>query len=266
MTILFFGDVMGRIGRRALQALLPDLRRELAADYVIANAENLAHGKGVSRATIEELRSAGVDAFTSGNHIWKKPEVFELIEDADLVLLRPENYPPGNPGTGVKLVQIGVYQLFLVNLMGRVFMKETVDCPFRAFDAFWKMKERDYPAVPVLVDFHADATSEKQAMLWHVAGRASAIVGSHTHVPTADARILEGGTAAVTDAGMCGARDGVIGMERAPIIQQFLLQRSTGADIPEIGPAVIQGVAITIDPETAKATNIVSIRRETIIQ
>ena len=265
MVILFFGDVMGRLGRRALQALLPSVRKEFGADYVIANAENLAHGKGVTRTTIEELRAAGVDAFTSGNHIWKKPEVYELMEDANLVLLRPENYPPGNPGIGFKLVQIGVRQLFLVNLMGRVFMKEALDCPFRAFDAFWKMKERDYPNVPVFVDFHGEATSEKVAMNWYVAGRASGIVGSHTHVQTADARILDGGTAAITDGGMCGARDGVIGMEREPIIQQFLSQRSAGADLPEIGPAIIQGVAITIDPDTTRATAIVPIQRETLI-
>src|SRR3989338_8616561 len=265
MTILFFGDVMGRIGRRALQALLPSVRKEFKADYVIANAENLAHGKGVTRATLEELKAAGVDAFTSGNHIWKKPEVFELMEDASLVLLRPENYPPGNPGTGVKLVQIGIHQLFLVNLMGRVFMKEAVDCPFRAFDAFWRMKEKEYPAVPVFVDFHGDASSEKVAMQWHVAGRASALVGSHTHVQTADARILSGGTSVITDAGMCGARDGVIGMEREPVIQQFLLQRSTGADLPETGPAVIHGVAITIDQDSMRALSILPIRREIVI-
>ena len=212
MNILMIGDVIGRPGRKAAAGLLPSLREELKLDLVIANGENAAAGRGLTPGTAQELFDAGVDVLTSGNHIWDQKEILTII-DKESAILRPANYPPSAPGRGV-LTQKGVTVL---NLQGRTFMVE-IDDPFRAADA--ALESLDENAI-VFVDMHAEATSEKQAMGRYLDGRVSAVVGTHTHVPTADARILPGGTAYVTDVGMVGPMESIIGNDIESVLRRF---------------------------------------------
>ncbi len=258
MRILFVGDITGKPGRRVLTALLPGLRREVGADVVIANGENAAGGFGISPDTLEEILAAGVDGVTGGNHSWARKEAGEL-HDSHPALLRPANWPPGTPGQGSAVIagregaRVGV-----INLQGRVFMT-ALDDPFRAAD---REVERLRGQVPVvLVDMHAEATSEKVAMGWYLAGRATAVVGTHTHVQTADERVLPGGTAYITDVGMTGPRDGVIGVDRDQIIQRFLNQLPVRFDVAA-GPAHLQAVLVEADAQTGRASAITRISRE----
>ncbi|MBI4337426.1 MAG: TIGR00282 family metallophosphoesterase [Chloroflexi bacterium] len=251
--ILMMGDVVGRPGRRALKALLPALRQEHRLDLVIANGENAAGGFGLTPETVEEILQAGVDVITTGNHVWDKKEIVPHL-DGELPLVRPLNYPPGVPGRG-HLEKNGV---LVVNLMGRVFMN-TLDCPFRAMDAL--LARGALPRM-IVVDFHAEATSEKQAMGWYLDGRVSAVVGTHTHVPTADARLLPKGTAAVTDVGMCGPRDSIIGNEPGDVLRRFLYQTPQALNVPS-GPVQLNAVLIEVDETTGRALHIVRVDRET---
>ncbi len=246
MKILVFGDIMGRIGREAVKQALPGLKARHSPDLIIANAENLAHGKGVTPDVINEMVEAGVDVFTSGNHVWDRNEVYDVLADAKLAdrLIRPANYPPGVPGTGAKFLTIGTKNVLVLNLLGRVFGRVECDDPFRTFDALIAEHAPKRPDF-VLVDFHAEATSEKMALAWYADGRATAIWGTHTHVPTRDERTLPGGTAYITDAGMCGARDSVIGVAKEPIIRHFLTQLPSPIEVPEEGDAVVNAVIIT---------------------
>lgn len=245
MKILVFGDIVGRVGREAVKRVLPELKEQYSPDLTIANAENLAHGKGVTGDVIKELLAAGVDFFTSGNHIWDRKEYYDVLADPDLKdrIVRPANYPAGVPGEGAKFLTIGTKNVLVVNLLGRVMMNVHSDDPFRALDSILKEYAPRRPQV-ILVDFHAEATSEKAALAWHADGRVTALWGTHTHVPTADARILPGGTAFVTDLGMCGANDGIIGVERAPVLSHFLTQLPLQIDTPDEGPAIVCGVVI----------------------
>lgn len=223
MVILYFADIFGKSGRRAVRAALPDLIARYCPDFIVGNAENLAGGRGVNKKSFTEMIGLGFHAFTSGNHIWDNKDVYEILE-RDNRLLRPLNYPSAVepcPGKGYGLFKSGKHELFLVNVMGRVFM-DNLDCPFAAVDMALKMAP---PNVPILVDMHADATSEKYAMGWHLDGRATAVVGSHSHVQTADERLLTKGTAYITDVGMSGAFDSVIGLEPAEIIKKFMTKR-----------------------------------------
>lgn len=261
MVILFFGDVFGKIGRKALGQVLPKLKKKYQPDFVIANGENLAHGSSMTPSTLKELLDAGIDVVTGGNHTWEKPEVHALFADKEIPIVRPYNYPPGTSGSGWRVVHNGQKSLVVLNFQGRVFMRELTDCPFRGLDqALNELNEAKLTHIPSLVDFHGEATSEKVAFGWHAAGRISAVVGSHTQVQTGDERILEGGTAYITDAGMSGVRDGVIGLERGPIIEQYLTGLPKRAPIPEKGVASVEGVAITIDDQTAQAIAIERIR------
>ena len=248
------GDVIGRPGRRALDSLLPDLRRELDIDLVIANGENTAGGYGITPDTAGELISSGVDVITSGNHIWDKKEIVPHL-DSPLPLLRPLNYPPGTPGRGY----VRVEGALIVNLLGRVFVG-TSDCPFRAMDRLLT----ELPDIPrtVIVDMHAEATSEKEAMGWYLDGRVSAVAGTHTHVPTADARILPGGTAYVSDLGMVGPANSVIGSEIKDVLARFLTQMPHRLRVATEGPILFNSVLIEIDDKTGKANEIVRIDRE----
>ncbi len=224
MLVLFIGDIIGKPGRRALQAILPTLRDDLHIDVVVANGENVAGGRGLTNRTAQELFDTGVDIISSGNHIWDQKEVMELL-DSEEPITRPANYPPGSPGRGW-LTHKG---LTVLNLQGRTFM-QAIDCPFRTADAaLGAMNGR----TPVLVDFHAEATSEKVAMGWYLDGRVAAVCGTHTHVPTADQRLLTKGTAFVSDAGMTGARDSVIGFEIASVHRLFLTQLPTRLPVEE---------------------------------
>ena len=254
MRVLMIGDIIGKPGRRALAQLLPGLRRELGVDVVTANAENTAGGFGLTIKTARALLAAGVDVMTSGNHIWDKKEIMPHFDE--LPLLRPANYY-GAPGRGWMMYG-GVMAL---NLQGRVFMLP-IDCPFREADRRLDEAAQELGEQPrcVVVDFHAEATSEKQALGWYLDGRVSAVVGTHTHVGTADARILPGGTAYVSDLGMTGPLDSVIGTERAPGLERFrtgLPQRFEPAD----GPCILNSVLIEIDDESGRATDIVRIDR-----
>jgi hypothetical protein len=261
VKVLFFGDVVGRVGRRAVAAALPRLKQRHRPDLVVANAENLAHGVGVTPSTFEELRQAGVDFATSGNHIWDKPDVFPMLADDRVPLLRPLNYPDGTPGRGAALVPVAGGQLLVVNVMGRVFMPRPYDCPFRALDAVLE-QYRAVPRLGTFVDFHAEATSEKVALALYADGRVSALVGTHTHVPTADAEVLPGGTAYVTDVGMVGAKGTVIGVLKDGPLTGFLTSRPVSFEQPETGVCAVNAVCVTIDPKTQRATAIERVYEE----
>jgi len=255
--VLFVGDVMGRPGRHALRTVLPVLREKYAPHFVIANGENSAGGVGITGEIGRDL-FALVDVLTSGNHIWDKKEALPYM-DREPRLLRPANYPDGNPGRGTYVATNGTgRKLAVLNLQGRVFM-EPLDCPFRSADAAVEKLRAETPCI--IVDFHAEATSEKQALGWHLDGRVSAVLGTHTHVPTADERILPGGTAYVTDVGMAGGRNTVIGMRREQALEKFLLGRPVRFE-PATGGIFLSAVFIEIDAATGRA---LSITREIFI-
>jgi metallophosphoesterase (TIGR00282 family) len=252
LRILFIGDVVGRVGRTTVRELLPGIRERRRVDLVVANAENAAGGIGLTEKTGRELLRAGVDVLTSGNHIWDKREGGELTESWG-ELLRPANYPPGTPGRGG-----GVFTaddgtgVGVINLQGRVFMQE-IDCPFR--EASRLVEELRATTPVILVDLHAEATSEKAALAWHLAGRVSAVVGTHTHVQTADERILDHHTAFITDVGMTGPWDSVIGIRKELSIARFVTQLPQRFEAAP-GPGVLSGVVIDVDPKTGAATAI----------
>jgi metallophosphoesterase (TIGR00282 family) len=228
--------------------MAPRLRDQHRLDYLVVNGENVAGGRGITQRTAEDLFAAGVDVISGGNHTFQHREVYRYL-DEEAAMLRPANYPPGAPGHGM----VELRGLTVINLIGRTFMGSDYDDPFRAADALVSSAKAGNA---VLVDFHAEATSEKQALGWYLDGRASAVIGTHTHVPTADQRILPGGTAYCTDAGMCGARDSVIGDEVDAVLQRFLTQMPTRLPAAD-GTAVINGVLVEIDDSTGRAKSIV---------
>lgn len=219
MKFLFIGDTVGKTGRRAVSALLPKLKNELNIDFVILNGENLAHGNGINQKVFEEMIQTGVDVITSGNHTFDKKEVIPLLEKQPN-LLRPANLPPMATGKGYVVYQKSDKKILVINLMGRVFMGGALDCPFRTFDDIYQKHKDDVDYI--IVDFHGEATSEKQAFGYYVDGRATAVFGTHTHVQTADERFLPQGTAFITDIGMTGAYESVIGVRKEEIIQKFI--------------------------------------------
>jgi len=252
MRLLFVGDVVGKPGRRALRELLPGLIDRHTLDYVIVNVENAAGGFGVTPEVMADLDELPVDCFTSGNHIWDKKEGMALL-DRHPALLRPANYPEGNPGTGVHLGQTaGGIDVAVLNLEGQVFMKG-LESPFRAADRLLEGLSDEVRVI--FVDFHAEATSEKQALGLHLDGRVSAVVGTHTHVPTADERILPNGTAFITDAGMTGPYQSVIGMRAEKVLRRFLLQTPAAFEVAK-RDVRLAGVVIDIDADTGRASSI----------
>ena len=254
MRILMIGDVIGQPGRRAITALVPGLRREFEIDMVIANGENTAGGFGITPDTAQEILEAEVDVITSGNHIWKQKEIVQYINE-EWPLIRPANYPPGAPGRG----HIRLSETLVLNLMGRVFMSP-LDCPFRGVDRILGEMNGINPPKVIVVDFHAEATSEKQAMGWYLDGRVSAVLGTHTHVGTADARILPKGTAYITDVGMTGPYNSVIGSDVHAVLEGFLTQMPRRLTVPN-GPVLLNSVLLDIDEDSGKATNIQRIDR-----
>ena len=232
MKLLFVGDVVGSVGRRTLAGLLPRLRERHAPDFVVVNGENAAGGVGVTEATALELLELGVDAITLGNHAFRHREVYPFL-DRNERIVRPANFPMAAPGRGHTVVERDGHRLGVLNLSGLVFV-EAARSPFAEADA--RLAELRKQVEHVLVDFHAEATSEKVAMGWHLDGRVTACIGTHTHVPTADARVLPGGTAYVTDVGMTGARDGVIGVRREQALQRFLTMVPTPFETAEENP------------------------------
>ncbi|MBX5489985.1 MAG: YmdB family metallophosphoesterase [Chloroflexi bacterium] len=246
MRILVIGDIFGRPGRVAVQRVLPQLRADRGIDFVVANGENAAGGRGMSLATLRPLFTAGVDVITSGNHVWDQRAMLEEIETEPRIL-RPLNLPPGVPGRGYW----SDGRVLVANAMGRLFMR-AIDCPFRGLDALLARQ----PLPPVrIVDFHADATSEKTAMGWHLAGRVSVVFGTHSHVPTADARLLPGGTAYVSDVGMTGPRDSVIGLDPQRAIAGFITGLPSRLQVAR-GPAVFRALLVDVDASTGQAQRV----------
>ncbi len=253
MLILAIGDIIGKPGRRAVQELLPSLRQQYGLDLVIANGENVAGGLGITSTTANELLDAGVDVLTSGNHIWAQKEIIPYL-DGELPILRPLNYPPGVPGKGF----IVKGPAMVVNLIGRTFMGD-FDCPFRAMD---KLLAELKPKPPIIiVDFHAEATSEKVAMGRYLDGRVSAVLGTHTHVGTIDAYLLPQGTAYVTDIGMTGPINSVIGDDANEVIQRFLTAIPHRLSVGK-GKTMFTAILVRIDEDSGKATSIDRIYRE----
>jgi metallophosphoesterase (TIGR00282 family) len=260
LRILFVGDVVGRPGRRVLREVLPELRREEQPDLVIVNAENSAGGFGFDRRSVAALFEAGADVLTAGNHTWDKADAADLVEEDDRIL-RPANLTPGAPGHGYGVfATAGGAKVGVLNLIGRVFLPPADD-PFRVGRR--ALEEMRGEAAVLFVDFHAEASSEKQAFAWYVDGLASAVIGTHTHVPTADARVLPKGTAYQTDAGMTGGYDGVIGMEWEASLKRFLTGMPTRFE-PASGDLRLDGTVIDVDPATGRATSIRNIQRRLV--
>ncbi len=257
MKILFIGDIVGDAGIKAVKVLLPELLVEYEPDCVIANAENASGGFGLNKQTAKKLFEYGIGVLTSGNHIWDKKNIFSFMDDEPR-LLRPANYPPGVPGRGRVVLPVGgQHRLGILNLSGRVFM-EPLDCPFRAAESEIAALEEDTRCI--LVDIHAEATSEKQALGWMLDGRVSAVCGTHTHVQTADETILPGGTAYITDVGMSGAFASVIGVERDIAIKRFQTQLPISFKTAE-KDIRLNGFLVEIDPDTGKALRCERIQR-----
>lgn len=248
MKVLFFADIVGRMGREAVKRTLPEFRTDHSPDLIIANCENLAQGKGVTARTIDEMTEAGIELFTSGNHVWDRREVYELLSDQRYsnIIIRPANYPKGTPGDGYKLFTVGTKSVLVINFLGRVFSDVHADDPFRLFDKILAENAIHKPSA-ILVDFHGEATSEKIAFGWYADGRASAIWGTHTHVATRDERILPNGMAYISDVGMCGFRDGIIGVDREPVLRHFTSQLPVRHELPTSGEATVNALLLEID-------------------
>ena len=259
MRLLFLGAIVGRAGRRAAVEAIPRLRERYKLAFVVINGENAAGGFGITEAIHLELIDAGADAVTLGNHAFDQKETLVFIERQER-LIRPLNFPPGTPGRGAALLKAeNGAEVLVVNAMGRVFMTE-LDCPFRAIDRELTACALKSGADVILVDFHAEATSEKQALGYFLDGRASVVVGTHTHPPPADERILPGGTAYMSDAGMCGDYNSVLGMETDEPIHRFLTRLPRERFEPSLGPATVSGLAVEIDDATGLATRVKSLR------
>ncbi|MEO0086218.1 MAG: TIGR00282 family metallophosphoesterase [candidate division WOR-3 bacterium] len=254
--VLFLGDIVGEPGRQAVKELLPVLRSELAPEFVFANCENAAAGYGIVPKLVEELLGLGIDCLTTGDHAFDRRESWPLF-DSEPRLLRPLNLPQQVPGRGVCVCEKVGRRVALVNAVGRVFMKPA-ECPFRAVAA--ALDDIRQATATVIVDFHAEATAEKQGMGWHLDGRASAVLGTHTHVQTADERILPGGTACISDVGMCGGFDSILGAEKGLSLRR-LVDLLPARLRPAEGDIGVNGVVIEIDTETGRARSIERINR-----
>lgn len=255
VRLILIGDVVGRFGRKFVQAVLPLIKAKFSPDVVIANGENSAGGMGIIKRTADELFETGVNVLTGGNHIWDKKEALELLK-TEKRILRPLNYHFSTPGNGSMVYKTAEgYPVVIISLQGRVFMEPVVDNPFTTIDEF--LKKNSHPIV--LVDFHAEATAEKQAMGFFLDGRVSAVLGTHTHVPTGDARVLENGTAYQTDVGMTGALDSIIGMKREPIISKFYNGIHQKFEVAG-GRQVLDMTMVDIDAQSGKALYVEAFR------
>lgn len=252
MRVLFVADVIGSPGRRVAKGLVRLVKNETRADAVVLNGENAAGGFGISPEHVEEFLGIGVDVITTGNHVWDKKEILPVL-DREPRLLRPGNYPPGNPGRGATVVVVGGVRLGVMNLQGRTFMPP-IDDPFRCADAL--LEELREKADAVVVDFHAEATSEKQALARYLDGRVAAVVGTHTHTQTADERLLPRGTAMITDLGLTGGLDGIIGMKWEISLERQLTMTRGERMQPTDGELHLQGAVVEIDPARGLARSI----------
>jgi hypothetical protein len=256
VNILFVGDIFGRPGREALAALLPGLKAEHRVNFTIANGENTAGGLGATPDTLREVLAAGVDLVTLGNHVWKKKEICSFLDEPRVHAIRPANFPPGAPGRGWAALSPqddpSSPPLAVLNLQGRIFM-DPLDCPFRCAEAVLPTLREQSPLI--IVDFHAEATSEKEAMLRYLDGRVTAVIGTHTHVQTADEQVSAGGTAYISDVGMTGPTQGVIGMRADRVVAHFITRLPHSFQVAA-GPAALRAVLIEADPESGRATSI----------
>lgn len=252
LKILFFGDIMGSIGRKALVKALPKLKKEYQPDLTVINAENLAHGKGITEKTLQQMQVGGVDFFTSGNHVYSKNNAEEIFSSNKFNIIAPANDPRTLKGYGYKMLKIGKKSVVMLNLLGRTFIEEkNIACPFKTFDKLYK-KFQDNNVDYLIVDFHAEATSEKVALGHYLDGRATALLGTHTHIQTNDARLLPKGTLYITDLGMVGAKESVIGVKKDIIVDKFLNDSKIIFDIPKTGKAIINGVLLEINKKSSK--------------
>lgn len=252
MNILFIGDVVGRPGRNHLSKNLQRLVKENDISFIIVNGENSAGGVGITRSTYEEFLGMGIDVVTLGNHSWAKKEIFEFIEESDR-LVRPANYPKGTPGRGYRIAEKDGRRIAVVNLCGRVYM-DCIECPFRTADNI--LEDLKGKADIIIVDFHAEATSEKLAMGWYLDGKVKAVLGTHTHVQTSDERVLPGGTAYITDVGMTGPRDSILGVEKDTVIKKFISGLPARFEVAS-GETILGAVRIELDDNN----DVVSINR-----
>jgi len=251
MRLMFIGDVVGSPGRKMVEQYIPKLKMKYKPNIVIINGENAAGGKGITEKIYRGFIELGAHAVTLGNHAWDNREIFEFIEEAK-ALVRPANFPEGVPGKGIAYVQVDSIEVAIINLQGRTFLPVT-DCPFKKADELIREASQRTPII--FVDFHAEATSEKQAMGWYLDGRVSAVVGTHTHVQTADNRILPKGTAYITDVGMTGPYDGILGVDREAVLKKFLTALPVRFEVTA-GRSQLNGVLIEIDERTGKAKSI----------
>lgn len=257
ISILCIGDVVGRPGRDVLASHLSKLQSEFEIDFTIANIENSASGFGFTKSTYHALYDCGIDAFTLGNHVYDKREVLSYFDTLTRVS-RPLNFPPGHPGKGVQYYEINDSKIAVVNLIGRVFMMPS-HCPFTVIDR--ELEEIQNNADIVIVDFHTEATSEIMAMGWHLSQKASVVFGTHTHVQTADDRLLKSHTAYISDLGMTGSEDSILGMEKNTIIKQFFDGLPVRKEVSKRGPFIICGIVAKVDPKTGKALSIERVYR-----
>lgn len=259
INILFIGDIVARFGRQVVAQVLPELRREFQQiDAIITNGENSAGGYGITESVYKELSDMGLQAFTMGNHIWDKKEFIKNINIFENVV-RPANYPSDVPGKESLVLEANGAKIAIINLLGRVFMHSCYDCPFKAADRLIEKLKKETNAI--IVDMHAEATSEKQSIAWYLDGRVSAVLGTHTHVQTADERILPKGTAYIADVGMVGALNSIIGMEKDQIIHRFLTQMPHKFEPTAENPGIFNAVMVSIDKQTGKAVSIKRINK-----
>ncbi|GBF11325.1 TIGR00282 family metallophosphoesterase [Tepidibacillus infernus] len=256
MRILFFGDIVGSIGRSALKDHLLKIKERYQPHIIIANAENAASGRGINKKIVKEFFELGIHVLTMGNHTWDQKEIYEFIDDYKN-LIRPANFPIGTPGNGYTIINFNAYKLAVINIQGRTFLPP-LDCPFRKANEIIEKIKSITPNI--IVDFHAEATSEKQAMGWYLDGLVSAVVGTHTHVQTADDRILPKGTAYITDIGMVGSYDGILGMSKEAVIDKFLTSLPQRFEVDKNGRWQINAVMIELNSDTGKAKSIERIR------
>ena len=251
--ILALGDIIGKPGRMIFQRHIEELRRKYSIDMVMVNGENSSHGRGINTKIVDFFKEEGVDVITSGNHIWAHKDVYRILNEGKY-LLRPANYPPECPGKGYTIIEKKGISVAVISLQGRVFMHDHIDCPLRTLNSlltFLRTKTN-----MIVIDFHAEATAEKMALAFYVDGKVSAIFGTHTHIQTADERILPGGTAYISDLGMAGAFNSMIGMKKGAIIQNFLTQIPTRFEVDENPPFILSGAWVEIDITTGKAVHI----------
>lgn len=262
IKILFLGEAIGRPGRKAVLKALPNLLKKYNPDFTLLNGEQLAGGKGLTLNTVLEMQEAGIDLITTGNHVWDKREFIEFLDDKSIPVIRPANYPPGVPGRGYQIVEKDSKAILVMNLMGRSFFKDHYDSPFFKADEILKNHSglNSSPKV-IIVDFHAETTSEKQSLGFYLDGRTSAVIGTHTHISTCDLRILKGGTAYVTDIGMIAPEDSILGEKKEAVIEHHLTQLPHRYKVAPEGPCYFNAVFMEISSKSGKAKKVTKIKK-----